>query len=80
MADKPGLKAVDLFRAIEEGRIKAVWVMATNPLVSLPDADQVRARCRSALVVSSDIITQTDTNALPTCCCRRWAGARRTAR
>ena len=65
IADKPGLKAVDMFRAIEEGRIKAVWIMATNPLVSLPDADLVqRALQKCELVVSSDVITQTDTNAL----------------
>jgi assimilatory nitrate reductase catalytic subunit len=42
VAAKPGLKAVDLFRAIEDGKVKAVWIMATNPLVSLPDADQAR--------------------------------------
>ncbi|MDN4053431.1 molybdopterin-dependent oxidoreductase [Massilia sp. YIM B02763] len=64
MADKPGLKAVDLFRAIEEGRIKAVWIMATNPLVSLPDAEQARrALERCELVVASDIVLGTDTNA-----------------
>ena len=64
MADKPGLKAVDLFRAIEEGRIKAVWIMATNPLVSLPDADQARrALEKCELVVASDIVLGTDTNA-----------------
>lgn len=64
MADKPGLKAVDLFRAIEEGRIKAVWIMATNPLVSLPDAAQARrALEKCELVVASDIVLGTDTNA-----------------
>ncbi len=64
IADKGGLKAVDLFRAIEEGKVKAVWVMATNPVVSLPDADQVRrALAKCELVVSSDIIERTDTNA-----------------
>ncbi|MFK3738168.1 molybdopterin-dependent oxidoreductase [Massilia sp. TN1-12] len=63
MADKPGLKAVDLFRAIEEGRIKAVWIMATNPLVSMPDAAQARrALERCELVVASDIVPGTDTN------------------
>jgi assimilatory nitrate reductase catalytic subunit len=63
IADKGGLKAVDLFRAIEEGRVKAVWIMATNPVVSLPDADQVkRALQNCELVVSSDIIEKTDTN------------------
>jgi len=64
MADKPGLKAVDLFNAIEAGRIKAVWIMATNPMVSLPDANVVeRALSRCELVVSSDIMDKTDTNA-----------------
>jgi assimilatory nitrate reductase catalytic subunit len=63
MADKPGLKAVDLFRAIEDGKIKAVWIMATNPLVSLPDADQARrALAKCELVVASDIVAGTDTN------------------
>ncbi|MCC2971669.1 nitrate reductase [Massilia sp. IC2-476] len=64
MADKPGLKAVDLFRAIEEGKVKAVWIMATNPVVSLPDADQVkRALERCELVVVSDMTAGTDTAA-----------------
>jgi assimilatory nitrate reductase catalytic subunit len=64
IADKPGLKAVELFQAIEDGRVKAVWVIATNPVVSLPDADQARrALSRCELVISSDIVTHTDTNA-----------------
>ena len=32
-----------MFDAIAAGRIKAIWIMATNPVVSLPDADRVRA-------------------------------------
>jgi assimilatory nitrate reductase catalytic subunit len=64
IASKPGLKAVDLFRDIEAGKVKAVWIIATNPLVSLPDANQVqRALEKCALVVASDIVTGTDTNA-----------------
>jgi len=64
IADKPGLKAVDLFHAIEDGRVKAVWIMATNPVVSLPDADQVRrALARCELVVVSDMTAATDTAA-----------------
>jgi assimilatory nitrate reductase catalytic subunit len=64
IADKPGLKAVDLFKAIEDGKVKAVWVIATNPIVSLPDADQARrALAKCELVVASDIIQDTDTNA-----------------
>jgi len=64
IASQPGLKAVDLFRAVEEGTVKAVWIMATNPLVSLPDADRVRrALSKCELVIASDIVLDTDTNA-----------------
>ncbi len=42
IADKPGLKAVDMFEAVADGRIKAIWIMSTNPVVSMPDADAVR--------------------------------------
>jgi assimilatory nitrate reductase catalytic subunit len=65
MADRAGLKAVDLFDAIHDGRIKAVWIMATNPVVSLPNADHVReALQRCELVVVSDCISDTDTTRL----------------
>ncbi len=64
IADRPGHKAVDLFEAIHEGKVKAVWIMATNPVVSLPDADRVReALQRCELVVVSDCVLHTDTNA-----------------
>ena len=63
MATKPGLKAVDLFRAINEGRVKALWVMATNPAVSLPDANRVREALEAVpFLVVSDIIADTDTS------------------
>ncbi|MFC0204416.1 molybdopterin-dependent oxidoreductase [Novosphingobium soli] len=63
MATKPGLKAVDLFRAIGEGRIKALWIMATNPAVSLPDAGTVRAALEKCpFVVVSDVVANTDTS------------------
>ncbi|WP_288881154.1 nitrate reductase [uncultured Kosakonia sp.] len=58
----PGLNAVELFRAVEKGEIKAVWIMGTNPLVSLPDADRVRAGlARCELVIVSDVMRDTDT-------------------
>ncbi len=62
IATKPGLKAVDLFRQIREGRVKALWVMATNPAVSLPDANLVREALEVCpFVVVSDCIADTDT-------------------
>lgn len=64
IAKKPGLKAVDLFEKIEAGTVKAVWIMATNPVVSLPNADQIkRALAKCELVVVSDVMAKTDTTA-----------------
>ena len=63
IADKAGLKAVDMFEAIADRRIKAVWIMSTNPLVSLPDADRARAALDACdLVVVSDCMRHTDTS------------------
>ncbi|OOY17446.1 nitrate reductase [Thioclava sp. DLFJ4-1] len=62
MAPGPGLKAVDMFRAVEEGRIKALWIICTNPAVSMPEADRVRAAIAGCdFVVVSDITDRTDT-------------------
>lgn len=64
IAKQPGLKAVDLFDAIAVGKIKAVWIMATNPVVSLPDSERVRAALEKCeLVIVSDCVAETDTNA-----------------
>ncbi|MDX9997570.1 MAG: molybdopterin-dependent oxidoreductase [Phenylobacterium sp.] len=63
-AQRPGLKAVEMFDAVAEGRIKALWVMATNPAVSLPQADRVRAALTACpFVVVSDCMARTDTAA-----------------
>ncbi|SFR66861.1 assimilatory nitrate reductase catalytic subunit [Marinobacter daqiaonensis] len=61
----PGLKAVELFRAVSEGRIKVLWIMGTNPAVSLPDSGLVRQALKACpVVIASDCIALTDTNAL----------------
>jgi assimilatory nitrate reductase catalytic subunit len=57
-----GLKAVDMFAAVAEGRIKALWVMGTNPAVSLPRADRVReALSRLELLIVSDNVAANET-------------------
>jgi assimilatory nitrate reductase catalytic subunit len=62
VASKPGYKAVDLFRAVGDGRIKALWILSTNPVDSLPEADSVRAALeRCPFVVVSEAIRHTDT-------------------
>jgi assimilatory nitrate reductase catalytic subunit len=64
VAQGPGLKAIDLFDAAADGRIKAIWIMATNPAVSLPDANRVRAALDACpFVVVSDVMADTDTQA-----------------
>jgi assimilatory nitrate reductase catalytic subunit len=55
LARQPGLKAVDLFDAMLDGRIKAVWIAATNPAASMPRADRVRQALEACpFVVASD--------------------------
>ncbi len=62
LATKPGLKAVELFDAVAEGRIKALWIMATNPVDSLPNAGKVEAAITACpFVVVSDVLENTDT-------------------
>ncbi|MGY5798550.1 nitrate reductase [Rheinheimera faecalis] len=59
---QPGYKAVDLFTAVERGDVKAIWIMATNPVVSMPEADRVKAALQACpLVIVSDIVSHTDT-------------------
>jgi assimilatory nitrate reductase catalytic subunit len=62
MATQPGLKAVDMFKAVREGKIKALWVMATNPAVSLPDANDVAEALKACpFIVVSDVTASTAT-------------------
>ena len=62
IAAKPGRKAVDLFQAVCDGAIKALWIMATNPAVSMPDADLIRDALRACpFVAVSDVTIETDT-------------------
>jgi assimilatory nitrate reductase catalytic subunit len=62
LAKTPGLKAIDLFNAVDEGKIKAIWIMATNPVVSMPDSNHIKTALKKCpLVVVSDCIANTDT-------------------
>ncbi len=62
VSDRPGLTATELFDALEAGRVKAVWIVCTNPVVSMPDARRAEAALRRAeLVMVSDAYHPTDT-------------------
>lgn len=63
IASKVGLKAVDLFNAIERGEVKVIWIMATNPMVSLPDTKLIeKALSKCDCVIVSDCMRKTDTS------------------
>ena len=81
IATHEGLKAVQMFEAIGRGEIKALWVMGTNPVVSLPDAKHVRAGLKKLelFVVSGMCAPTTPSMPAPMCCCRRRPGARKPA-
>ncbi|MBQ4832273.1 nitrate reductase [Pseudoalteromonas sp. MMG010] len=62
IATKAGAKAIDMFDEIAKGKIKAVWIMATNPLVSLPNRQAIKQALASCeLVVVSDCVAKNDT-------------------
>lgn len=62
LPESAGLKAVDMFDAVADGRIKALWIIHTNPAVTLPEADKVRdAIAGCDFVTVSDITAETDT-------------------
>src|SRR6195256_4554509 len=59
IATHEGLKAVQMFEAIARGEIKALWVVGTNPAVSLPNADAARDALKKLelFVVSENVIS-----------------------
>src|SRR5215472_16779499 len=62
IATHEGVKAVQMFEAIGRGEIKALWVIGTNPVVSLPDADTARAAlAKLELFVVSENVRSNDT-------------------
>jgi len=61
LASQPGLKAVELFDAVLDGRVKALWILGTNPADSMPRADRVRAALALCPFVAVSDCWPTDT-------------------
>lgn len=62
IAAQPGLTATEMFEALENGKLKAIWIMCTNPLVSLPDVRKAEKALRKAkYVVVQDISNKPET-------------------
>jgi ferredoxin-nitrate reductase len=54
ISEEPGLPATALFRALDEGSVRFLWVAATNPAASMPDL----ARARRALSGARFVVVQ----------------------
>ncbi|GAA3573814.1 molybdopterin-dependent oxidoreductase [Snuella lapsa] len=62
ISDKPGYTATEMFEALESGKLKAVWIACTNPLVSLPNTHRIEKALKQAkFVVVQDISHRSDT-------------------
>jgi len=62
LSPKPGLTATEMFEALDEGRLKAIWIMGTNPLVSLPDIRKAEAALAKArFVVVQEVSNKPET-------------------
>ena len=62
ISEKPGLTATEMIDALESGKLKAIWVVCTNPIVSLPDSNKVEAAFKKAkFVIVQDISNKSET-------------------
>ncbi len=62
ISEKPGLTATEMFAALKEGKLKAIWITCTNPIVSLPDLGITEEALKNAkFVVVQDISNKSDT-------------------
>ncbi len=62
LPDAPGFTAVDMFDAVLQGKIKILWIAATNPAQSMPDQAKVRAALQKAeLVIVQEAFANTET-------------------
>ncbi|MGW4351231.1 molybdopterin-dependent oxidoreductase [Nocardia sp. NPDC004582] len=59
-----GPGSIEMFRGLADGRIKACWIMCSNPVASMANRRTVIAGLEAAeLVIAQDVYTDTATNA-----------------
>ena len=62
IAHKPGLTATEMFEALADDNLKAIWIINTNPLVSMPDVNATEKALKNArFVVVQDVSNRADT-------------------
>jgi formate dehydrogenase alpha subunit len=61
LSRKPGLTIIEMFQGIEEGKLKALYIMGENPMVSDPDLHHVEEALKKLelLVVQDIFLTET---------------------
>ncbi len=61
LSRKPGLTIMEMFQAVEEGKVKALYIMGENPMVSDPDLHHVEKVLKKLdlLVVQDIFLTET---------------------
>jgi ferredoxin-nitrate reductase len=63
ISPKPGLAALEQFEALADGKLKAIWILCTNPAASAPDLDLIeKALRRAELVIVQDAYHPTATS------------------
>jgi len=60
LSDRPGLDAINLFRAMEDGRVKAALIMCTNPGASLPAAGRYQAAMEKCFTIVADVVEDSE--------------------
>ncbi|MHB8629785.1 MAG: molybdopterin oxidoreductase family protein [Aggregatilineales bacterium] len=61
IAPKSGLTAVEMFQALDSGRLKAIWIVCNNPLVSLPNLNMAKRALQMAELVIVQDCFETET-------------------
>jgi anaerobic selenocysteine-containing dehydrogenase len=60
---KRGMTQTDIFPAIEDGRIKGLWLVATNPMTSMPNQPRIRkAMEQLEFLVVQDVYEDVESN------------------
>ena len=63
ISDKTGLTATEMFDALDNGKLKAIWIICTNPVVSLPNSNKIeRALKKANFVVVQEISHNSETS------------------
>jgi ferredoxin-nitrate reductase len=62
ISPKPGLTATEMFQALNDGTLKAIWILCTNPLISLPDVRMAEEGLKKAkFVVVQEVSSRPET-------------------